>query len=129
VFLLIVSLYAAVWLACRPSGFSVSAEGLDVVFPAWTRSLSAASLLGAHAITSQAFREEFGWAMRIGVGGLGGGFGWLWTKRRGMLEFYVSRLDGLVLIERREGMPLLVTPEEPARMAAAVEAVCRSASS
>lgn len=48
--------------------------------------------------------------MRIGIGGLWGGFGWLWPGR-GLVNFYVSRSDGLVLIERMSARPLLITPE------------------
>ena len=118
----LLALYAAVWLACRPKGFEVSGAGLDVVFPTWTRSLPASGLRRARRISSAAFREEFGWAIRIGVGGLWGGFGWLWTSRGGMLELYVSRLDGLLLVERQPGRPLLITPADPDRMLQALGA-------
>jgi hypothetical protein len=76
-------------------------------------------------MTSREFRDEHGWAMRIGAGGLWGGFGWLWTSRRGLVEFYVSRLDGYVLLERRTGRPLLFTPVEPERVASALSEVAR----
>lgn len=33
-----------------------------------------------------------------------------------MVEFYISRLDGFVLIERSTGMPLLLTPQQPEQM-------------
>jgi hypothetical protein len=58
-------------------------------------------------------RKELGWAIRVGVGGLWGAFGSLWTSRRGSVEVYVSRTDGLVWIERRVGRPLLITPTNP----------------
>jgi hypothetical protein len=48
--------------------------------------------------------------MRIGAGGLWGGFGWLYT-RKGLLDLYVSRTDRFVLVRRRIGRPLLLTPE------------------
>ena len=47
------------------------------------------------------------------AGGLGGGFGWLWTQKRGVVRMYISRTDGLVWIERRSERPWLVTPEKP----------------
>jgi hypothetical protein len=59
---------------------------------------------------------------RIGVGGLWGGFGWLWTTRRGLVEFYVSRADGMVLIERRGARPLLITPADPEKLLRALQA-------
>jgi hypothetical protein len=52
-------------------------------------------------------------AFFVGAGGLWGGFGWLWTERRGIAQMYVSRTEGLVWIERRGGRPWLITPEEP----------------
>ena len=70
-------------------------------------------IAAARTVTTAEFKAEVGLALRIGVGGLWGGFGWLWTQRRGLVEFYVSRLDGLVWIERRDGRPLLVTPSDP----------------
>jgi hypothetical protein len=51
--------------------------------------------------------------MRIGAGGLWGGFGWLWTKRKGMVQMHVSRTDGFVWIERKADRPWLITPENP----------------
>jgi len=51
--------------------------------------------------------------MRVGAGELGGGFGWLWTKRHGIVQMYVSRTDGYVWIERRNDRPWLLTPDEP----------------
>jgi hypothetical protein len=107
------ALYAAVWLGWRPTGFEVSPDGLRIRFPAWTRLVPRADLARARALTSDEFKREFGFALRIGVGGLWGGFGWLWTRGRGLVEFYVSRVDGLVLVERRRGRPLLVTPVDP----------------
>lgn len=110
----IVVLYAAIWLGARPYAFDVSGDGIAIRFPWRTRTIPARAIASVRAITSTAFREEYGFAMRIGVGGLWGGFGWLWTSQRGLVELYVSRLDGLVLIERRGGgMPLLLTPAEP----------------
>ncbi|RUR84491.1 hypothetical protein PCC6912_13860 [Chlorogloeopsis fritschii PCC 6912] len=72
-------------------------------------------------ISNDAFQQEFGWAMRIGVGGLWGGFGWLWTYRRGFLEFYISQLDNFVLIERVTEKSVLITPENPEQLVEAVE--------
>ena len=106
-------LYGAVWLWWRPTAFEVSGEGLTIRFPARRRRVPAADLSGARALTGAEFRRDYGFALRIGVGGLWGGFGWLWTRRRGLVEFYVSRLDGFVLVQRRQGRPILVTPVDP----------------
>ena len=67
------------------------------------------------------FKQKFGWAMRIGVGGLWGGFGWLWTSKGGLVEFYVSRVDGLVMIERNVGKNILVTPDESEKLVSGMQ--------
>ena len=55
-------------------------------------------------------KRRYGWQARVGVGGLWGGFGWLYSTK-GWMEFYVSRMDGYVLMSRAEGRPLLLSPE------------------
>ena len=110
----LLALYLGVWLHARPSRFEVSSEGLRLVFPIRSRLIPRADIASAVAIDAGLFRQQFGWAVRIGVGGLWGGFGWLWTSRRGLVDFYISRTDGLVVVERRAGRPLLITPLTPA---------------
>lgn len=109
--LLLLLLYGAVWAFARPRLFAAAPGLLDIVFPAWRR--STADVTSASLITTREFQETFGWAMRIGVGGLWGGFGWLWTSRRGLIEFYISRTDAFVVVERRAGRTLLLTPDDP----------------
>jgi hypothetical protein len=115
VFAALLAVYAGVYFFWRPSRFEVSPHGLDIVFPTWRRRLPARSLAAAREFTLADFRRDFGWGLRIGVGGLWGGFGWLWT-RKGLVEFYISRADQFVLVERRAGRPLLITPERPPDM-------------
>jgi hypothetical protein len=111
-FLLLVGLYAATWLGLRPSHFVVSQHYLEIVFPIWRRRIPVRDIVCIRATDKEMFRREFGAAMRIGVGGLWGGFGWLWTSQRGLVEFYVSQLDNLVLIERSTGRSLLISPDQ-----------------
>jgi hypothetical protein len=111
--LLVAVLYAWIWLRWRPVGFEIAPDGLAIRFPGLRLELAGRDIAAVRLLTGEAFREEFGLAFRIGVGGLWGGFGWLWTSRRGLVEFYVSRLDAFVLIERRGDRPLLFTPENP----------------
>jgi hypothetical protein len=120
--LAVAAVYAVVWLWWRPSAFEVDPEGLRIRFPLRTRRVAARDLSRARLVTSREFLAEFGLALRIGAGGLWGGFGWLWTQRRGMVEFYVSRTDRYVLVERREGRALLVTPADADGLARAIEA-------
>ncbi|HET9316867.1 MAG TPA: hypothetical protein VFQ51_14840 [Vicinamibacteria bacterium] len=109
--LLLAIVYALVWLFARPTRFDVDAGAIAIDFPAWTRSVH--DVTSARLITVAELRQLLGFPLRIGVGGLWGGFGWLWTSRRGLVEFYISRADGLVLLERRQGRSLLVTPDDP----------------
>jgi hypothetical protein len=118
--LLLLALYAAVWMWCRPARFDVSVQGIELVFPGRRRRIAAASIEAAEVVTGRGFRDRFGHAMRVGVGGLWGGFGWLWTSK-GWVEFYVSGSDRFVLVRRHGHMPLLISPQDPEAMAAAVQ--------
>ncbi|MBW4522599.1 MAG: hypothetical protein KME16_23380 [Scytolyngbya sp. HA4215-MV1] len=109
--LLLGGLYGVVWLGCRPSHFIISPHTLKIVFPVWQRRVSLHTVTDVRILDQNAFNQEFGWAIRIGVGGLWGGFGWLWTQRRGFVEFYVSQTDRLVVLDRSVGNTLLITPE------------------
>jgi hypothetical protein len=118
--LLLAVLYGAVWIWWRPGRFEVSAQGLALVFPGRRTMIAISDIESASVFDPKAFREQFGLALRVGAGGLWGGFGWLWT-RKGWVEFYVSALDRYVLIRRRRGIPLLISPEQPQRMVAMLE--------
>lgn len=108
----VAALYAAIWLWLRPAAFEVDARGLLVRFPLRAMRVARSDVVAARALSSADIATELGFALRIGAGGLWGGFGWLWTQRRGVVEFYVSRFDRYVMIERRAGRPLLVTPAD-----------------
>lgn len=114
--------YVAVWLWWRPTRFELSEEAFGIVFPARRKSTPRSAIVGARPFTVSSVRSELGFPLRIGVGGLWGGFGWLWTTRRGLVEFYVSRTDGLVFIERRGAYPLLITPADPDELLRALQA-------
>jgi hypothetical protein len=111
--LFLVALYAWVWLRFRPSRFVVHRGGLRVIWPLKRREIPRGEISSVRLIDRRALRREIGWGMRVGAGGLWGGFGWLWTKRRGIVQMYVSRTDRFVWIERARGRPWLITPEDP----------------
>jgi len=104
---------AWVWLRFRPSRFTVQESGLEVTWPLKCRHLPRESIVNARVIDRQGLKREIGWGMRVGAGGIWGGFGWLWTTRRGVVRMYISRTDGFVWIERAGARPWLLTPEEP----------------
>ncbi len=111
--LALVLLYGWIWLWLRPLRFEITPTELVLVWPLRRASVPRADIRGARCLEREAFRSEFGRAARVGAGGLWGGFGWLWTARRGWLDLYVSRLGGWVVVERLSGRSLLLTPERP----------------
>jgi hypothetical protein len=111
--LIIIAIYTWVWLRFRPSQFVVHPGGLQVIWPLKRREIPREDISNVRLIDRQDLRKEIGWGMRVGAGGLWGGFGWLWTKRRGIVQMYVSRTDRFVWIERADGRPWLITPEQP----------------
>jgi hypothetical protein len=121
--LALAGLFGAIWIWWRPKRFDVSPDGVHIIFPGRRRVVALQEVEGCRTTTKEDFRQEFGHAIRIGAGGLWGGFGWLWTSRRGLIDFYVSRADGLVLLERRGARTILITPENPQGMVEAVRAL------
>jgi hypothetical protein len=110
---LIIAIYAWVWLRFRPSRFTVHQGRLQVVWPLKRRDILRTDITNVRIVDRQELKREIGWGMRIGAGGLWGGFGWLWTRRRGVVQMYVTRTDRFVWIERAGGRPWLITPEQP----------------
>lgn len=106
------SLYAAVWAWLRPSSFEVGEGRLDLIFPARHRHYDLTEIATCRALSAAECRGELGFSLRVGVGGLWGGFGRLWTSRRGWVDFFVSATDRFVLVDRREARPLLLTPAD-----------------
>ena len=111
--LLLVALYVWVWLRMRPSCFVVHPDAIEVRWPLKRRRIPRAEIRELRLLDKAALRAITGSAARVGVGGLWGGFGWLWTQHRGIVQMYVSRSDGLVWIERGDARPWLITPESP----------------
>jgi len=105
------AIYAWVWLLFRPNRFVIYADAVEVVWPLRCRKIPRASIRSVRAVDGPELKRELGWCARIGAGGLWGGFGWLWTERRGIVQMYVSRMDGFVWIERGTDRPWLITPE------------------
>jgi hypothetical protein len=112
--LFLVALYAWIWLRARPTAFVVHPRTLEVIWPFRRREIRREDITAVRLIDAQSLRREVGGCVRVGVGGLWGGFGWLWTVRRGIVQMYVSRTDGLVWIERGAERPWLITPDRPA---------------
>ena len=111
--LLIILIYSWVWTRFRPTIFIVHPQTLEVVWPLKRRVLERRTISGVRLLNRDELRREIGWGLRVGAGGLWGGFGWLWTSRRGIVQMYVARLDRFVWIERDSERPWLITPDRP----------------
>jgi hypothetical protein len=111
--LLLVAVYAWVWLRFRPNRFVVTPDALEVLWPLKRRRIPRRGIAAVRLIDKEELKREIGWGARVGAGGLWGGFGWLWTKRRGIVQMYVSRTDRFVWIERTSDRPWLITPDDP----------------
>ncbi|MBK6515430.1 MAG: hypothetical protein IPG04_15245 [Polyangiaceae bacterium] len=77
-----------------------------------TRSLGLDEVERAEIVSAGELRDRYGLGMRIGAGGLWGGFGLL-AFRSVTFAMYVSRSDRFVLVWLRGQRPLMVTPDDP----------------
>jgi hypothetical protein len=100
----------------RPSHYIVDNRGLTVAWPLRKLCVLRNDISSVRVLDRKGIKKELGLAMRIGVGGLFGGFGLLWTRRRGMMRFYITRLDYFVLVERKSDKDLLLSVDHPERM-------------
>jgi hypothetical protein len=110
---LVATMYSWVWLRFRPTMFVVRSNVLEVIWPLKRRQIERKNIAGVRTIDNEELRREIGWGVRVGAGGLWGGFGWLWTQRRGIVQLYVSRTSDFVWIEIANERPWLITPEHP----------------
>ncbi|MEJ2157897.1 MAG: PH domain-containing protein [Desulfobacteraceae bacterium] len=108
-FLLVIYLW--VWLRFRPRQFVIHGTDLELIWPLKRQRFPRSTITVVEIIDRKKLRSMVGWGVRIGAGGLWGGFGWLWTRQRGIVCIYVSRIDEFVWIERRSERPLLITPD------------------
>jgi PH (Pleckstrin Homology) domain-containing protein len=106
-------IYAWVWFLFRPTTFVIKPGTLEVIWPLKRRQILRASIEAVRLIDVGELKREIGWGARVGAGGLWGGFGWLWTRRRGIVQMYISRMNDFVWIERGSERPWLITPERP----------------
>jgi hypothetical protein len=104
--------FGVVWLWSRPTSFVLDGEALTVRYPVRRYVYPRSQLTTARILDRRELERELGLALRIGVGGLWGVFGWLWTRRRGLVDVYVSRTDEYLWIERRGRRPIVLTCED-----------------
>ncbi len=114
-----VVLYASVALLFRPTRFVVDAAALRIVWPLRMRTIDRGDVVDVRSVTSKEFHDEFGYGMRVGVGGLWGGFGLLKTSRE-TFSMWISRTDRFVVVMLKGARPLLLTPDDPDRFVASL---------
>jgi hypothetical protein len=119
---LVLILYASVWLSGGRPPSRWTGPGPDPLV-ARSRTIPARRSRRS-SLSREAFRREFGWAMRDRRGRSLGRVR-LALHPKGLLGLYVSRTDRLVLVRLRSSRPLLVTPEGDERFVAALRAVSR----
>lgn len=108
-----VALSALIWLYLRPSKYEVDAAGVTIHWYLRRIVVPRADITNVSTIDREVLRRDFGWSARVGVGGLFGTFGLLWTSKRGWLTAYATTTQGWVLIERRGERPILISPDRP----------------
>ncbi len=118
----VASIYLVVWCWWRPSRFEIDARGLTLVWPLRSRTLPMREIREISILDRNDFRREYRYGIRVGAGGLWGGFGWLMTAK-GALAMYISRTDAFVRIHCAGERPILITPEQPKRFLEELEAV------
>jgi len=124
--LFIIAIYVWVWTRFRPSQFILHSGTIEVVWPLKRREIRRETISDVRLIGCQDLKNEVGFCMRVGAGGLWGGFGWLWTQKRDIVQMYITRTDRFVWIERRNERPWLISPERPEEF---VQALMRSTAS
>jgi len=110
-------LWIGVWLYSRPTRFEIGQDELRIVWPIRMRRIRFEEIVRVRLLDVRSFRRIYGFTPRIGVGGLWGVYGWLYSRQAGLIDVHASRLDGWVLIERRVGHPVIITPEQPEELA------------
>jgi hypothetical protein len=118
---LLATTYASVWFAWRPTRFEIDPDALRIVWPTRSRTIPRSTIGAVRVVPGDVLRREYGAGVRIGAGGLWGGFGLLKTRSK-TFSMWISRTDRLVVVELRDARPLLVTPDDPERFVAALRA-------
>lgn len=114
---------AAAVPALAPTGYAIDGDAL-VIERRWRPPrVPLAAIAGVRGVEA----AELGGLVRtFGSGGAHGWFGRFRSMRLGRIEFQATRRDRMLLLERRDAPPLLLTPDDLAGMAAALRARLQS---
>jgi len=106
-------LYIACWLGMRPTCFEVSGNALVIHWSIRRQRISLEHLASVEVIDGRMLKRRLGLAARVGVGGLWGVFGLLWSRKAGRVSTWISRHDQFVWLTFGNRPPLLIAPEQP----------------
>jgi hypothetical protein len=109
-----------VWVFYKPKGFVVDKDSFVIEFPMRRITVERSAIVRARALSRAELRETLGFALRVGVGGLFGVFGLLWTSKLGWVRIYATSSAGWLLVESRSQKPLIVSPKDAAAVARAL---------
>ena len=115
-------LFGIVWCWSRPTCFVLDGDALTVRYPVRRYVYPRSELKTARILGKDEIKRELRFAVRIGVGGIWGVFGWLWTRRNGLMDAYLSRTDEFLWIERHDRPPIVLTCEDMRELGAALSA-------
>lgn len=116
--LIVWAVFGLVWVAFRPRAFAIVPETLWIHWPVRSKQFTTRLITNVRPLK----REELGRVLRLcGAGGLWGLFGLCWSKRLGTFDAYLSRSDGMVMIEFSHRRPLVISPERPEKFMAALK--------
>lgn len=107
---LIAALVVLIHLYSRPKWFTITHEGMQIVWPGRSRKLPKGAFAEMRLVTGTDLGQL---TRRFGVRGLLGCFGWFTSEYMGNVDAYVTRNNGLVYIRLKNRRPLLLTPVEP----------------
>lgn len=124
---LIAASYGVIWLALRPRAFVITPDALELEWPIRKRSIPREAIVSVTKRDKAELARELGRMMRIGAGGVWGGFGQAATAR-GRYELWISRTDWMIVIECEGRRGLLVTPDDPDRFVAELASRARASS-
>ncbi len=116
--------YASIWLFLRPSQLEVTPEYLIIDFPLRSVEIARSEVEDVEVFEGRRFTDEQGGRLAVWTAGVLGTLGPVATSQ-GSYETYLSRSTHLVVVRRRTGAPLLLSPAHPRRFAEVVRPAVR----
>lgn len=70
---IVIAFYMWIWLRFRPTRFVMHKQALEVIWPLKRQEIPLHSISSVRLLDREALKQEIGWGLRLGAGGLGGG--------------------------------------------------------